>query len=84
MRKDGSIVWVNLTVSCVRDSDRKVKHFISIVEDITDVSKRKKRAQVGGDIESSDDAIVSKDLNGVITSWNAAPKESLGTLLRKS
>ncbi len=33
-RKDGQIVWVNLTVSCARDSDRKIKHFISIFDDV--------------------------------------------------
>jgi len=33
-RKDGSIVWVNLTVSLVRRSDGAPAYFISIVEDI--------------------------------------------------
>jgi PAS domain S-box-containing protein len=33
--KDGSIVWVNLTVSLLKDSDDKPKYFISVVEDIT-------------------------------------------------
>jgi PAS domain S-box-containing protein len=32
LRKDGRIVWVNLTVSCARDSDRKIKYFISIFD----------------------------------------------------
>ena len=35
LRKDGRIVWVNLTVSCVRDSDRKIKYFISIFDEMT-------------------------------------------------
>ena len=39
IRKDGSLVWVNLTVAAVRHPDRKLKHFVSIVEDI---SERKK------------------------------------------
>jgi len=34
VRKDGSLVWINLTVSAVRDSTGKLKHFISVVEDI--------------------------------------------------
>lgn len=36
LRKDGSPVWVNLNVSSVRDSDGKLKHFIAVVEDISE------------------------------------------------
>ena len=61
VRKDGSIVWVNLTVSCVRDSDRKLKHFISIVEDTTGrLEAEKAGAKPAGIIESSDDAIITE------------------------
>ena len=36
MRKDGAIIWVNLTVSLVRDADTASPlYFISVVEDIT-------------------------------------------------
>jgi PAS domain S-box-containing protein len=35
VRKDGSIVWANLTVGAVRDPDRKLKYFVSVVEDIS-------------------------------------------------
>jgi PAS domain S-box-containing protein len=35
IRKDRSLVWVNLTVSGVRDTSGKLQHFISVVEDIT-------------------------------------------------
>jgi PAS domain S-box-containing protein len=35
IRKDGSIVWANLTVACVRNSDRKISYFVSVVEDIS-------------------------------------------------
>jgi PAS domain S-box-containing protein len=36
LRKDGSVVWANLTVSLVRDADGAPAYFISIVEDIDD------------------------------------------------
>jgi PAS domain S-box-containing protein len=39
LKKDGNIVWVNLTVSLLTDKFQKPKYFISVVEDI---SKRKK------------------------------------------
>ncbi len=41
VRKDGSPVWTNLTVSLVRDRDGKPSYFIAIVEDISD----RKRAE---------------------------------------
>ena len=36
IRKDRSSVWINLTVSLVRDSAGRTKYFISIIEDIDD------------------------------------------------
>ncbi|WP_442940499.1 PAS domain S-box protein [Nostoc sp.] len=35
-RKDNSIVWVNLTVSLMRESSGEPKYFISVVEDISE------------------------------------------------
>jgi PAS domain S-box-containing protein len=35
IRKDGSHVWINLTVSCTRDATGKLDHFISVIEDIS-------------------------------------------------
>ncbi len=36
IRKDGRLVWVNLTVSLVRDSDGDPLYLISVIEDITE------------------------------------------------
>jgi PAS domain S-box-containing protein len=36
IRKDGGIVWANLTVGCVRKADGAVDYFISVIENITD------------------------------------------------
>ncbi len=36
VRKDGSLIWVNKTVSLLRDAHRMPLHFISIIEDIDD------------------------------------------------
>ena len=35
IRKDGSLVWVNLTVSLLRDPEGTARYFISVIEDIT-------------------------------------------------
>ena len=34
--KTGGIVWVNLTVGCVREAGGAIEYFISVVEDITE------------------------------------------------
>lgn len=36
IRADGSVIWVNLTVSLVRDEGGEPEYFISVVEDIND------------------------------------------------
>jgi PAS domain S-box-containing protein len=36
VRKDGGIVWANLTVGCVRKADSAVDYFISVIQDIND------------------------------------------------
>jgi PAS domain S-box-containing protein len=36
VRRDGSLVWANLTVSLVRGADGTPKYFMGVVEDITD------------------------------------------------
>jgi PAS domain S-box-containing protein len=41
IRKDGGIVWANLTVGCARKRDGAVDYFVSVVDDITD----RKRAE---------------------------------------
>lgn len=37
-RKDGSIVWINLTISMVRDSAGEPSHFIAVCERVSEKS----------------------------------------------
>jgi len=89
IRKDGTSVWIQLSVSAVRDSNHRLKHFISVVEEIS-VRKEaeearallaayeKDRFRLAAIVESSDDPIISKDLNGIVTSWNSAAERVFG------
>ena len=39
VRKDGSLAWVRVTSSALRDGDKQILHFITIIEDITERKK---------------------------------------------
>ena len=36
VRKDGSAVWVNQTISAVRESDNRLNYFVCVIEDVTE------------------------------------------------
>lgn len=57
---------------------------IGVCTDITDrKSAEEARLHLCSIVESSEDAIISKSLKGVIQSWNKEPSESSGTRPRK-
>jgi PAS domain S-box-containing protein len=73
LRKNGSSIWTNVTVSLVRDGAGQPRHFVTVVEDIGERRLAEEaQGRLAAIVQSSDDAIVSKSLNGIITSWNAA------------
>jgi PAS domain S-box-containing protein len=45
-RKDGTIVWVRLTRSCVRKSDGSVEYFVAVVEDISAQKEAQEQVQL--------------------------------------
>src|SRR6202008_3058530 len=76
-RRDGSLVWGRLSISLLNSLPSPL--VIAMGEDITDKKKAKEaRFSHATVIESSDDAIATGTLDGIIVSWNTGAQKIYG------
>ncbi|MCG3114143.1 MAG: PAS domain S-box protein [Candidatus Manganitrophus sp. SA1] len=83
IRKDGRIVWGDITVSQINDPSGKPKYFVAVVDDITERKEmeealRETNHTLQALIQASPLAIITLDLDGKVTTWNPAAEQIFG------
>lgn len=77
--KTGREIPISVSVSPIKDAYGKIVGASKVARDITDrLNVEEKQAMLSAIVESSDDAIVSKNLDGIIMSWNRGAEQIFG------
>ncbi|MBV8783686.1 MAG: PAS domain S-box protein, partial [Gammaproteobacteria bacterium] len=79
VRKDGQRVLISLSISPIRDARGVVIGASRIARDVSEVRRTEQlRSHFAAIVESSDDAIVGKSLDGIVQSWNRGAERIFG------
>lgn len=79
LRADGSLHWLRVVASCMRDGLQRPTGFIAQIEDIdTQRHAERARTEQAALIERAHDAIIGRDADGCVTHWNRGAERLYG------
>ncbi len=78
-RPDGSRIILRVNIDPLYDINGRLCGAISVFEDVTDLKQAEQASRrLAAIVESSEDAIISENLSGIIFSWNQAAERLFG------
>jgi diguanylate cyclase (GGDEF)-like protein/PAS domain S-box-containing protein len=83
LHADGRVVWINLSVSLVREDEEVPQYFIAQIQDITERkctedALRASEQRFRRLIETSTEAFIAMNAEGVVTEWNRQAEATFG------
>jgi two-component system, cell cycle sensor histidine kinase and response regulator CckA len=79
IRKDGAPIFVSLTISPILDGADAVMGASHVARDVTEQRRlQAAHAELAAIVHSSNDAIISKNLNGLVLTWNRGAQQVYG------
>ncbi|HUA91586.1 MAG TPA: PAS domain S-box protein [Terracidiphilus sp.] len=77
--KNGKRIPVSMRISPIKDPSGAVSGASTMIHDLSERERNEEsRFQLAAIVDSADDAIVSKDLNGIVKTWNAGAQRIFG------